>query len=169
MKIKRYVVLRKRRFFVLGKNDAFTEIGNFGIRSKSLSLAGHTFNVLRLLAGHLMRSETSRFSRETFRFSWNLSCLAETFRFSRDYSFLAKLLGFLFLLMAGHTHLMCRNLWPATWWNKCLFGFLVSLFVARKTTRFSLKPFVSRNDSSLFPHELWPAILAYKLPSPFIK
>ena len=71
--------------------------------------------------------------------------------------------------MAGHTHLMCRNLWPATWWNKCLFGFLVSLFVARKTTRFSLKPFVSRNVSSLFPHELWPAILAYKLPSPFIK
>ena len=61
--------LRKRRFFVLGKNDAFTEIGNFGIHSKSLSLAGHTFNVLRLLAGHLMRSETSRFSRETFRFS----------------------------------------------------------------------------------------------------
>ena len=100
MKIKRYVVLRKRRFFVLGKNDAFTEIGNFGIRSKSLSLAGHTFNVLRLLAGHLMRSETSRFSRETFRFSWNLSSFAETFRFS-------KFLGFPFV--AGHhTHLLCR-------------------------------------------------------------
>ena len=87
MKIKRYVVLRKRRFFVLGKNDAFTEIGIFGIRSKSLSLAGHTFNVLRLLADHLMRSETSRFSRETFRFSWSLSSFAETFRFSKPLDF----------------------------------------------------------------------------------
>ena len=90
-----------------------------------------------------MRSKTSRFSRETFRFSWNLSSFAETFRFSKS-------LGFFPLLMAGHTLLYCAEIsWPATWWNKCFFGFHVWLFVARETSRFSLKLFVSRKVSSI--------------------
>ena len=54
------------------------------------------------MAGHLTRRETSRFSRETFRFSWNLSSFAETFRFSRSFSFSQKPFGFLPWLMAGH-------------------------------------------------------------------
>ena len=60
------------------ENDDFSFQGKTTLLRKSAILeivpnlclkAGHTFNVLRLLADHLMRSKTSRFSRETFRFS----------------------------------------------------------------------------------------------------
>ena len=56
-------------FFFLGKTTLLRKSAILEIVPNLCLKAGHTFNVLRLLAGHLMRSETSRFSRETFRFS----------------------------------------------------------------------------------------------------
>ena len=79
-------------------------------------------------------------------FSWDFPFLVKSLVSRRNLSFLARLLvsrkapRFPFLLMAGHTHLMCRNLWPATWMIECLFGFSCgfSLLVRRLGSRWNL-------------------------------
>ena len=93
-----------------------------------------------------MRSGTSRFSRETFRFSWSLSSFAETFRFSKPLDFSLS------LWPAAHsfnvqffgrptTLIYCAEIsWPATWMIECLFGFSCgfSLLVRRLGSRWNL-------------------------------
>ena len=133
MEIKRYVVLGKRRIFGLGKTTLFQKSAFLEIVPNLCLMAGHTFNVLRFMAGHLMRSETSRVSRETFSFSWNLSYFAETFRFSRSFSAFSKLL--VFLLINGRPLNEKRD-FSVFLWN---LSFLVKPFVIRKNLSFLAK------------------------------
>ena len=107
-------------------------------------MAGHTFNVLNFMAGHLMRSETSRFSRETFRFSWNLSYFAETFRFSRNFSAFTKPFGF--LMINGRPFNEKRD-FSVFSWNLSSFA---ETFRFSQSFSFSQKPFVSRKVPSVF-------------------
>ena len=76
----------KRRIFVLGKTTLFRKSAFLEIVPNLCLMAGHTFNVLRFMAGHLMRSETSRVSRETSRISQKPFVSREASRLSQNSS-----------------------------------------------------------------------------------
>ena len=88
-----------------------------------------------------MRSETSRFSRETFRFSWNLLYFADPF-VSRETSRLSQNPSIFSWLMAGHltrkeTSQFSRETFRFSW----NFSSFAETFRFSRSFSFSQKPF----------------------------